>query len=128
MKLCAMEMDENNRSFTTEVEVPMQQVSETEWISEKQDASYWGIAISQPGEPFPGGPTEMHLTNSARIVWSMQGHAEITQQNGETCRLATGEGIYVDGRALHHSVFAPSRVPVITLNITFDETVDYEFK
>lgn len=128
MKFCAMEMDENNRSITTETEVPLTKVSDTEWISEKQDAKYWGIAISQPGEPFPGGPTEMHLTNGPRIVWCMQGHAEITQQNGHTCRLATGDGIYVDGRALHHSTFAPSRVPVITLNVTFHGTVDYEFK
>ena len=128
MKLCAMGMDENDRSITTELEIPMKQVSETEWISEKQDALYWGIAESQPQEPFPGGPHEQHLTNGARIVWSMQGHAEITQQSGETCRLAPGDGIYVDGRALHHSAFAPSRVPVITLNVTFHGTVDYEFK
>ncbi|NKB45921.1 MAG: hypothetical protein GKS03_16785, partial [Alphaproteobacteria bacterium] len=60
MKLCAMEMDENDRSITIETEVPMTQVSDTEWISEKQDAKYWGIAISQPGEPCPGGPTGMH--------------------------------------------------------------------
>ena len=58
----------------------------------------------------------------------MQGHAQIAQQDGVACRLATGEGIYVDGRALHHSAFAPSRVPVITLNVTFHGTVDYEFK
>ena len=128
MKLCAMGMDENDRSITTDLEVPMKQVSETEWISEKQDASYWGIAVSQPQEPFPGGPHEMHLTNGARIVWSMQGHAEITQQDGATCRLAPGDGIYVDGRALHHSTFHRSRVPVITLNVTFDETENYEFK
>jgi hypothetical protein len=38
MKLCAMGMDENDRSITTELEIPMKQVSETEWISEKQDA------------------------------------------------------------------------------------------
>lgn len=128
MKVCAMGMDDNDRSITTDLEIPMQQVSETEWISEKQDATYWGIALSQPQEPFPGGPHEMHLTNAPRIVWVMQGHAEIAQQDGVTCRLATGEGIYVDGRALHHSSFAFSRTPVITLNVTFPGTENYDFK
>ncbi|MFL2771340.1 MAG: hypothetical protein ACJZ9F_10045 [Rhodospirillaceae bacterium] len=128
MKLSAMGMDANDRSILTDIEIPMKKVSETELISEKQDALYWGIALSQPQEPFPGGPHEQHLTNGARIVWVMQGHAEITQQDGVSCRLASGEGIYVDGRALHHSSFANSRVPVITLNVTFDETENYDFK
>ena len=128
MKLCAMGMDDNDRSILTELQIPMTQVSETEFISEKQEASYWGIALSQPMEPMAGGPHEMHLTNGARIVWVMQGHAEIMQQDGVACRLATGDGIYVDGRALHHSSFANSQTPVITLNVTFKETENHEFK
>jgi hypothetical protein len=70
----------------------------------------------------------MHLTNQPRIVGVMAGHAEITQQDGVSCRLGTGEFIYVDGRALHHSSFARSREPVITLNVTFHGTENYEFK
>ena len=128
MKMSAMGMDENGRSILTGIDIPLKQVSETEWISEKQDAAYWGLALSQPSEPFSGGPHEMHLTNQPRIVGVMAGHAEITQQDGVTCRLGTGEFIYVDGRALHHSSFAYSREPVITLNVTFHGTENYKFK
>ena len=128
IKMAAMGMDENDRSITTTIEVPLKKVSETEEISEKQDALYWGLALSQPSEPFAGGPHEMHLTNSPRIVGVMAGHAQISQQDGEVVRLATGEFIYVDGRALHHSTFAFSREPVITLNVTFHGTQNYAFK
>jgi hypothetical protein len=128
MKMSAMGMDENGRSITTTIDVPMKKVSDTEELSEKQDAAYWGLALSQPMEPFAGGPHEMHLTNQPRIVGVMAGHADITQQDGETCRLATGEFIYVDGRALHHASFANSREPVITLNVTFNGTENYDFK
>ena len=128
MKMSAMGMDENGRSILTGIDIPLKQVSETEWISEKQEAAYWGLALSQPTEPFSGGPHEMHLTNSPRIVGVMAGHAEITQQDGVSCRLGTGEFIYVDGRALHHSSFAQSREPVITLSVTFHGTENYDFK
>ena len=128
MKMSAMGMDENGRSILTGIDIPLKQVSETEWISEKQEAAYWGLALSQPTEPFSGGPHEMHLTNSPRIVGVMAGHAEITQQDGVSCRLGTGEFIYVDGRALHHSSFAFSREPVITLSVTFHGTENYDFK
>jgi hypothetical protein len=128
MKMSAMGMDENGRSILTEIDIPMKTVSETEQISEKQDASYWGLSVSQPMEPFAGGPHEMHLTNGPRIVGVMSGHAEITQQDGVACRLGTGEFIYVDGRALHHSTFANSRFPVTTLSLTFHGTENYKFK
>jgi hypothetical protein len=52
MKMSAMGMDENGRSILTEIDIPLKQVSETEFVSEKQDAAYWGLAVSQPGEPF----------------------------------------------------------------------------
>lgn len=127
IKMAAMGMDENNRSILTETEIEMTQVSETEFLSEKRPAAYWGLATSQPVEPFAGGPHEMHLTNQARIVGVMAGHAEITQQDGVTCRLATGDFIYVDGRALHHSSFANSREPVITLNVTFEGNAKFDY-
>ena len=33
MKLCAMEMDANDRSIMKETEIPLAQVSDTEWVS-----------------------------------------------------------------------------------------------
>ena len=51
MKMSAMGMDENGRSILTGVDIPLKQVSDTEWLSEKQDAAYWGLALSQPSGP-----------------------------------------------------------------------------
>ena len=58
----------------------------------------------------------------------MSGHLENILQSGEVRRSGTGEGMYVHGLALHHSSFARSREPVITLSLTFPGTVFYEFK
>jgi hypothetical protein len=128
MKISAMEIDGNGRSALTERDIPMVQLSETEFISEKQDAAFWSVVLRAPEEPMAGGPHEMHLTNSAVIVWAMQGHTEITLQDGETTRLAAGEGILVDGRALHHTTFINSRVPVVMLNVTLGSTENFEFR
>ncbi len=127
MKLCALVMDPNQRSMISETEIPLVQVNETEWVSEKQEAKSWTMAVRQPGEPFNGGPTEMHLTNFPAIVMCMQGHLQTIGQDGNACRLATGEGVCIDGRALHHSTFGPSRVPVIMLNITLNGTGSFDF-
>jgi len=124
MKIAAMGIDDNRRSTLTERDIPMVRVSETEYISEKQDAASWSVVVRAPEEPIDGGPHEMHLTNRAVIVWVMQGHTEITLQDGNTSRLAAGEGIFIDGRALHHTTFANSRVPVVMLNVTLDSTQD----
>jgi uncharacterized cupin superfamily protein len=123
-----MAMDANGRSTLTERSIELVQVSETECVSEKQDAAAWTIAVRAPEEPFAGGPHEMHLTNRAVIVWFMQGHAEITLQDGETSRLGTGDGIFIDGRALHHTTFARSRTPVVMLNVTSDSTEGFELR
>lgn len=128
MKFCALGMDENARSTMTDVEVPLTRVSDTEWLSEKQDAKTWSLAMRQPGEPLDGGPSEMHLTNFPSLVCSMQGHLQVTGQDGATCRLAPGAGIFLDGRALHHSKFGPSRVPVLYLTMTFQGTEGHAFK
>ena len=85
------------------------------------------MATRQPGEPFNGGPTEMHLTNFPALVMCMQGHLQTTGQDGVTCRLAIGEGIYIDGHALHHSTFGPSRVPVSMLNIILKGSSGFDF-
>ena len=128
MKMPAFGYDANGRSFWTEVDIPFKEVSPLHAETERQDGAYGGISINQPAEPIGGGPEEMHLTNQPRIVWAMSGHLEITLQSGETRRHSTGEGNYVHGLALHHSSFAHSREPVITLSLTFPGTVVYEFK
>lgn len=128
MKLSSLEMDGNDRSTLRETEVPLTKVSETEWVSEKQEAKSWSVATRQPGEPFDGGPTEMHLINFPSMVLCMQGHLETTGQDGAICRLAPGEGVLIDGRALHHSRFGPSRVPVHYLTMAFPGTQGHTFK
>ena len=70
----------------------------------------------------------MHLTNQPRMVWAMSGHLENILQSGEVRRSAMGEGVYVQGLALHHSSFARSREPVITQSLTFPGTDIYEFR
>jgi hypothetical protein len=128
MKFQGFGMDANGRSIWREIEIPMKQVSPLHAVSARQEGTYWGFSLNQPGEPLGGGPTEMHLTNSPRIVWPMSGHLENTVENGEVRRYGPGQGNYVTGPALHHASFARSREPVITLSLTFPGTVDYEFK
>lgn len=128
MKISAMGLDDNGRSTLIDRDIPMVQRSETAFISEKQDAASWTVAVRAPEEPMPGGPHEMHLTNSAVIVWFMQGHADITLQDGDTSRLAAGEGILIDGRALHHTTFVNSCTPVIMFNVSLGSTKNYGFR
>ncbi len=128
MKMKSFSMDSNGRSSWGSVDIPFKQISALHAETEKQDGAYWGISLNQVGEPIGGGPNEMHLTNQPRMVWAMSGHLENKLQSGEIRRSSTGEGVYVNGLALHHSSFARSREPVITLSLTFPGTVDYTFK
>lgn len=128
IKYKAFAMDANQRSTWGEVAIPIKEVTPLYAETVKQDGAYWGISLNQPAEPVGGGPDEMHLTNQPRIVWAMSGHLENKLQSGEVRRSATGEGGYVHGLALHHSSFANSREPVITLSLTFPGTVNYTFK
>jgi hypothetical protein len=128
MKLHALMIDQNQRSMLTETEVPLFKVSENEWASNRQEAKTWSIGIRQPGEPLPGGPTEMHSTSFPVIVMCMQGHLQTTGQDGNTCRLAVGEGICLDGRALHHTTFGPGGVAVVMLNLTLNGTGSFDFR
>jgi hypothetical protein len=120
-----MDMDPNGRSITTHVDIPLIGLNDKEFISNRQDAVYWGLAFNQ--NSVLTNQYEMHLTNQPRIVGVMSGHAEITQQDGGVCRLAPGEFIFVHGLALHHSTFRSS-VPTQTLNVTFPGTADFRFK
>ena len=128
MKFCALGMDQNGRSMAAEVDLGLTQVSETEWVSAKQEAESWSVATRQPGERLDGGPVEMHLINFPSFVLCLQGHLETTPQDGQTCRLASGDGVFIDGRALHHSVFGPSRVPVHYLTLALPGTQGFAFK
>jgi hypothetical protein len=128
MKFQAYKQDANGRSVWSTVEIPQKQVSPLHAVSARQDGAYWGFSLNQPSEPLGGGPTEMHLTHAPRIVWPMSGHVQLTMENGDVRRFPAGDGNYVNGLARHHSSFAYSREPVITLSLTFPGTVDYEFK
>jgi hypothetical protein len=127
MKMRAMAVDANGRSYWSTVDIPLIQAGPTSAVSNKQDAQYWGLALNQPGEPIAGGPDEMHLTHVPRIVWVMSGHNQITMQDGEVFRMGVGEGVYVNGDALHHSAMIAWQ-PTVTLNVTFPGRVDYRFK
>jgi hypothetical protein len=128
MKMKAYRPDANGRSAWGDVEIPFKAITDKHAETAMQDGAYWGISLNQPGEPIGGGPDEMHLTNQPRMVWVMSGHLDNLLQSGEIRRSATGEGVYVHGRALHHSSFARSREPVITLSLTFPGTEHYELK
>jgi hypothetical protein len=128
MKMKAFDLDASGRSAWGTVEVPLRQLSDKHAETAEQEGAYWGISINQPAEPMGGGPDEMHLTNQPRMVFAMSGHLDSRLQSGEVRRFATGEGMCVRGLALHHSSFAHSRDPVITLSLTFPGTDKYEFK
>jgi hypothetical protein len=128
MKMKAFGLDANERSAWTSVEIPFREVSPLHAETARQPGGYWGISLNQVGEPIGGGAEEMHLTNCPRMVWSMAGHFENRLQSGEVRRSAMGDGVCVRGRALHHSTFAFSNEPVITLSLTFPGTDTYEFK
>lgn len=128
MKMKAFDVDANGRSTWGTAEIPFKQLSDKHAETELQDGAYWGISINQPGEPIGGGANEMHITNQPRIVWVMSGHLDSTLQSREIRRTATGEATCVRGIAPHHSSFAHSRDPVITLSLTFPGTDQYKFK
>lgn len=128
IKMKTFGMDGNGRSTWTVTPIPFKQVTPLYAETAQQDGAYWGISLNQPGEPVGGGPFEMHLTNQPRMVWAMSGHLDNTLQSGEVRRSGMGEGVLVTGPSLHHSSFARSREPVITLSLTFPGTNVYEFK
>ena len=107
MKLCAMGLDDNDRSITTELEIPMKQVSETGMdfrknrmpcIGESPRASRKSLS---PADLMKcTSPTVRGLCGPCRAM------RKSPSNPAETCRLAPGDGIYVDGRALHHSTFS----------------------
>jgi hypothetical protein len=127
IKMKAFGLDANARSTWLEVEIPFKEVTPLHAETARQTGGYWGISLNQMFEPLGGGPAEMHLTNAPRMVWCMSGHLENTMESGEVRRSGMGEGVYVRGVVLHHSSFASSREPVITLSLTFPGTDQYVF-
>ncbi len=130
MKLFAMGLDQNERSTTTFIDVPMHKVSETESISAKQDAIEWRLGPRKQGDPLTGGPFEMHFASGAHFVGVMAGNNLIQNQAGGGWRLSAGEFLFVAPGALHHST-NPSLVPLVMFNILLpgDANVrDYKFR
>ncbi len=127
MKMRAMAVDANGRSYWSTIDIPMVQAGPTSMITARQDAQYWGLAVNEPGHGNENGPNEMHLTHVPRIVWAMAGHSELTMQDGQIYRTSPGDGVFVHGSALHHSAFVAD-IPSVTLNVTFRGTEGYTFK
>ncbi len=123
MKIQAMGIDQNGRSCTSFLEVPVHAVSETESLSNKQPGSNWRLgprAISSDGyrrtDPrygSAGGIQEMHLGGEPHFIGLMAGHNEITMQDGTPFRMCPGEFLYVRPGALHHSDFPSLVLPII---------------
>src|SRR5262252_3790024 len=115
MKIQAMGIDQNGRSHTSALEVPLNKVSDTESLSAKQPGQNWrlgprgitsdGFKRTDPRYTSAGGINEMHLGGEPHFVGLMAGHAEITMQDGVPFRLVAGEFLYVRPGALHHSDF-----------------------
>ena len=126
MKIQAMGIDQNGRSCTSSVEVPLRPVSETESLSAKQPGANWrfgpraitadGFKRTDPRYGSAGGIHEMHLGGEPHFVGVMAGHGEITMQDGTPFRLVAGEFLYVRPGALHHSDF-PSLVQPMMFNL-----------
>jgi mannose-6-phosphate isomerase-like protein (cupin superfamily) len=141
MKIHAMLVDGNGRSYSSFVDVPLNKVSDTEAISNKQEGTIWRIGTRHitkhkrtSKEYLTSGvrsPEEMHVGGEPHFIGIMSGHAEITQQDGSTWRMATGDFLWVGPGALHHSN-NPSNVEVTIFNIylpgTAADTQDPKFK
>ena len=126
MKLIAMGIDENNRSCTDYIDVPLVKVSETESITAKQPGTIWrlgtrgtsGIArtnknYAQNGGALSGGAFEMHLGGPPHYIGWMTGHNENTMQDGSVVRLAPGDFFYIRPGSLHHSNPLSSTTPTV---------------
>ncbi len=139
MKLFAMEMDQNGRSCAGYLDIKMTKVSDTEFLSAKQDGTEWRIGTRAiAGYPRTSkayksgtGPYEMHVGGPPHFVGCMSGNAEITMQDGGAWRLVPGEFLYVRPGALHHS----NNASVVTTTIfnlglpgTPADTKEYQFK
>lgn len=129
MKLFDMSLDENGRSTVGFIEVPMQKISETEFMSAKQDAIEWRIGFrnvyghqrTSPDYVAAGGPFEMHVGGPPHFIGWMAGNNENTMQDGSVFRLAAGDFLYVRPGALHHSTQL-SQVPPVVFNLLLPGT------
>jgi mannose-6-phosphate isomerase-like protein (cupin superfamily) len=141
MKIAAMGLDDNGRSITTFIDIPLKKVSETKSISARQDGVEWRIGFREVTDvarteknflgPFGGGPTEMHVGGPPHFVGVMSGHIESTMQDGSIMRLNTGEFQFVRPGALHNSTLV-SNTTLTMFNLllpgTAADTQEYKFK
>ena len=130
MNIASMLIDDNGRSYSGFVNIPMKKVSETESVSEKQAGRYWRIGYrtslaehsrSSKNYTSAAGPYEMHVGGDPHFVALMAGHLESTHQDGSVWRLAPGDLNYVCPGALHHSSYR-SNVTGIMMNIVLPGT------
>ena len=113
MKITAMGIDDNGRSTSSFIDIPLNKVSETEAISNKQQAIEWRIGLREVTDvprtdwnyigPLGGGPNEMHVGGAPHFVAVMAGHLNCTMQDGSVQRIGPGEFQFVRAGALHNS-------------------------
>src|SRR3954463_1709119 len=126
MKILAMGIDENSRSCTDHIDVPLVKVSETESITAKQAGIEWRLGFrgtspiartnrdyAQNGGALSGGAFEMHLGGAPHFIGWMTGMNENTLQDGSVVRLAAGDFFYVRPGALHHSNPLSNTTPTV---------------
>jgi hypothetical protein len=113
MKISAMGIDDNGRSTASFIDIPLNKISETEAISNKQQAIEWRIGPREVTDiprtdwnyvgPLGGGPNEMHVGGAPHFVGVMAGHLNCTLQDGSVQRIGPGELQFVRAGALHNS-------------------------
>ncbi len=126
VKILAMGIDENNRSNTDYIDVPLQKISDTESITAKQPGTIWRIGMrgtspiartnkgyAQNGGALSGGAFEQHLGGPPHFIGWMTGNNENTMQDGSVARLTAGDFFYVRPGALHHSNPLSATLPTV---------------
>jgi hypothetical protein len=113
MKIAAMGIDDNGRSTADVIDIPLNKISETEALSNKQMAVEWRIGPREITDiprtsynyvgPLGGGPNEMHVGGAPHFVGVMAGHLDCTLQDGIVQRVGPGEFQFVRAGALHNS-------------------------
>ncbi len=128
VKLYAMGLDQNGRSFASLIDVPMTKVSDKETISAKQPGVLWRMGYRnnnmedrQERNFTTQGPYELHLGGGPHFLGIMAGYAECTMQDGSAWRMSPGDFLYTRPGALHHADNT-GNVRVIIMNVELPGT------
>jgi hypothetical protein len=121
MKLLAFGIDENGRSTSDFIDVPLKKISETESITAKQPGTIWRIgtrgmsqhARTDKDYTSAGGPFEMHVGGVPHFIGWMTGYNENTLQDGSVIRMTGGDFVFIRPAALHHSNPLSVAMPVV---------------